>query len=448
MIDVLVMILAGGRGERLYPLTRDRAKPAVPFGGRYRIIDFALSNFINSGFFRIKVLTQYRSNSLLIHLARGFNFGSLAEHYVDAIPAHQGVGDLGWYLGTADAIYQNLSIVQDEVPEDVAVFGGDHIYKMDIRQMMAFHREHHAGCTVAALPYDRGIAAGQFGIIEVDESWRIIGFEEKPADPKPIPGSPDKTLVSMGNYVFNSEVLESILAEDHGNASSSHDFGKDVLPALIDRYPVYAYNFLSNVLPGEGERERGYWRDVGTLDAYFDATMDLRDVSPLLNLYNHAWPIRSAVLQYPPVKFVFDQEGRRGMAVNSIVGDGAIISGGRVRDSVVFNNVFVHSYCNIEQSILMQGGNIGRGVRLHRVICDKYVTIEDGTVIGEDRAVDAERFHISPGGVVVIPKGAIVPREGPLLFSSSLPPPGSIQPRHHEPGSVKITPESTESETT
>ena len=448
MIDVLVMILAGGRGERLYPLTRDRAKPAVPFGGRYRIIDFALSNFINSGFFRIKVLTQYRSNSLLIHLARGFNFGSLAEHYVDAIPAHQGVGDLGWYLGTADAIYQNLSIVQDEVPEDVAVFGGDHIYKMDIRQMMAFHREHHAGCTVAALPYDRGIAAGQFGIIEVDESWRIIGFEEKPADPKPIPGSPDKTLVSMGNYVFNSEVLESILAEDHGNASSSHDFGKDVLPALIDRYPVYAYNFLSNVLPGEGERERGYWRDVGTLDAYFDATMDLRDVSPLLNLYNHAWPIRSAVLQYPPVKFVFDQEGRRGMAVNSIVGDGAIISGGRVRDSVVFNNVFVHSYCNIEQSILMQGGNIGRGVRLHRVICDKYVTIEDGTVIGEDRAVDADRFHISPGGVVVIPKGAIVPREGPLLFSSSLPPPGSIQPRHHEPGSVKITPESTESETT
>jgi glucose-1-phosphate adenylyltransferase len=444
MIDVLVMILAGGRGERLYPLTRDRAKPAVPFGGRYRIIDFVLSNFINSGFFRIKVLTQYRSNSLLIHLARGFNFGSLAEHYVDAIPAHQGVGDLGWYLGTADAIYQNLSIVQDEVPQDVAIFGGDHIYKMDIRQMMAFHREHHAGCTVAALPYDRAAAAGHFGIIEVDANWRIVGFEEKPEEPKPIPGAPDKTLVSMGNYVFNSEVLESSLAEDHENLTSSHDFGKDVLPAIIERYPVFAYNFLSNVVPGEGDRERGYWRDIGTLDAYFDATMDLRDVSPMLNLYNHAWPIRSAVLQYPPVKFVFAQEGRCGMAVNSIVGGGAIISGGEVRDSVVFNNVFVHSFCEIEQSILMQGGNIGRGVRLRRVICDKYVTIEDGTVIGEDPAADALRFHISPGGVVVIPKGAIVPREGPLLWSSSLPPPGSIQPRHHEPGSVKITPEGME----
>ena len=444
MIDVLVMILAGGRGERLYPLTRDRAKPAVPFGGRYRIIDFVLSNFINSGFFRVKVLTQYRSNSLLIHLARGFNFGSLAEHSVDAIPAHQGVGDLGWYLGTADAIYQNLSIVHDELPKDVAVFGGDHIYKMDIRQMMDFHREHHAGCTVAALPYDRAQAAGQFGIIEVDDSWRIIGFEEKPADPKPIPGDPSRTLVSMGNYIFDSEVLEDVLGEDHDSVQSSHDFGKDVIPAMVGRYPVYAYNFLDNVVPGESDRERGYWRDVGTVDSYFDATMDLRSVSPLLNLYNHAWPIRSVLLQYPPVKFVFDQEGRCGMAVNSIIANGAIISGGRVRDSVVFNNVFVHSYCDVDRSILMQGGNIGRGVRLRRVICDKYVTIEDGTVIGENAQVDAQRFHISPGGIVVIPKGAIVPREGPLLWSSSLPPPGSIQPRMHEPGSVKITPEGTE----
>ncbi len=444
MVDILVMILAGGRGERLHPLTRDRAKPAVPFGGRYRIIDFALSNFINSGFFRIKVLTQYRSNSLLIHLARGFNFGSLAEHYVDAIPAHQGVGDLGWYLGTADAIYQNLSIVHDELPQDVAVFGGDHIYKMDVRQMMDFHRERHAGCSVAALPYDRQQAAGQFGIIEVDEEWRIVGFAEKPSDPKPIPGDPTKTLVSMGNYIFNAEVLENVLAEDHDNAASSHDFGKDLLPAMIDRYPVFAYNFLDNIVPGESDSERGYWRDVGTIDSYFDASMDLRSVSPMLNLYNHAWPIRSVVLQYPPVKFVFDQEGRCGLAVNSIVGNGAIISGGRVRNSVVFNNVFVHSYCDIDQSILMQGGNIGRGVRLRRVICDKYVTIEDGTVIGEDPVADATRFHISPGGVVVVPKGAIVPREGPVLSSGSLPPPGSIQPRIYEPGSVKITPEGSE----
>jgi glucose-1-phosphate adenylyltransferase len=441
MIDVLVMILAGGRGERLYPLTRDRAKPAVPFGGRYRIIDFVLSNFINSGFFRIKVLTQYRSNSLLIHLARGFNFGSLTEHYVDAIPAHQGVGELGWYLGTADAIYQNLSIVHDELPQDVAIFGGDHIYKMDIRQMTNFHRERHSGCTVAALPYDRNAAAGHFGIIEVDENWRIVGFQEKTPDPKPIPGDPTKTLVSMGNYIFNSDVLEDVLAEDHQKGESSHDFGKDVIPGMIDRYPVFAYNFLDNIVPGEGDRERGYWRDVGAIDSYFDATMDLRSVSPLLNLYNHAWPIRSALLQYPPVKFVFDQQGRCGMAVNSIVANGAIISGGRVRDSVVFNNVFVHSFCEIDNAILMQGCNVGRGTRLHRVICDKYVTIEDGTVIGENPTADAERFHLSPSGIVVIPKGAIVPREGPLLWSSSLPPPGSIQPRLHEPGSVKITPE-------
>lgn len=444
MIDVLVMVLAGGRGERLYPLTRDRAKPAVPFGGRYRIIDFVLSNFINSGFFRIKVLSQYRSNSLLIHLARGFNFGSMSEHYVDAIPAAQGVGEMGWYVGTADAIFRNLSIVQDEVPQDVAVFGGDHIYKMDIRQMMYFHRAQRAACTVATLPYDRAAAARQFGIIEVDEHWRIIGFEEKPADPKPLPHDPTRCLVSMGNYIFNTEVLEEVLIDDSRNPESSHDFGKDVIPAMISRYPVYAYNFLDNAVPGEGERERGYWRDVGTIDSYFDANMDLRSVSPMLNLYNHAWPIRSVLLQYPPVKFVFDIEGRCGHAVDSIVANGAIISGGRVRDSVVFNNVFVHSYCDIAESILMQGGNIGRSVRLRRVICDKYVTIEDGTVIGEDPEKDAERFHVSPGGVVVIPKGAVVPREGPILQSTSLPPPGSIQPRIHEPGSVKITPESPE----
>jgi glucose-1-phosphate adenylyltransferase len=444
MIDVLVMILAGGRGERLYPLTRDRAKPAVPFGGRYRIIDFALSNFINSGFFRIKVLSQYRSNSLLIHLARGFNFGSLSEHYVDPIPAAQGVGEMGWYIGTADAIYQNLSIVQDEMPQDVAVFGGDHIYKMDIRQMMDFHREHHAACTVATLPFDREAASGQFGIIEVDEQWRIVGFEEKPADPKPLPNDPTKALVSMGNYIFDTDVLEQVLHTDHANTDSSHDFGKDVLPAMVSRYPVYAYNFLDNTVPGEGDRERGYWRDVGTIDSYFDANMDLRNVSPMLNLYNHAWPIRSVLLQYPPVKFVFDAEGRSGHAVDSIIANGAIISGGRVRNSVVFNNVFVHSFCDIDESILMQGSNIGRSARLRRVICDKYVTIEDGTVIGEDPLHDAERFHVSPGGVVVIPKGATVPREGPIIQSSSLPPPGSIQPRIHEPGSVKITPESSE----
>jgi glucose-1-phosphate adenylyltransferase len=445
MIDTLVMILAGGKGERLHPLTRERAKPAVPFGGRYRIIDFALSNFINSGFFRIKVLTQYRSNSLLVHLARGFNFGSMTEHYVDAIPAQQGAGEFGWYAGTADAIYQNLGLVQDEEPVDVAVFGGDHIYQMDVRQMLLYHRDRGAACTIAALPYDRKAAAGHFGIIEVDADWRVVGFEEKPADPKPMPGDPTKTLVSMGNYIFSAGILEDVLRKDHADEHSSHDFGKDVIPAMVASLPVFVYNFLDNRVPGSDEEESGYWRDVGTVDAYFEANMDLRSVRPALNLYNYAWPIRSTMLQFPPVKFVFDSEGRRGAAIDSIVTNGAIISGGTVRKSIISNNVFVHSYSTVDDCILMQGCNVGRHARLRRVICDKYVTIEDGTVVGEDRAADAARFYVSRGGVTVIPKGAIVSRDGTVRESKVLPPPGSIRARVHEPGSVRITPESDES---
>jgi glucose-1-phosphate adenylyltransferase len=444
MIDVLSMIMAGGRGERLYPLTRDRAKPSVPFGARYRIIDFVLSNFINSGFFKVKVLTQYRSNSLLIHLARGFNFGSLSEHYVDAVPAAQGVSDSDWYQGTADAIFQNLGIIMDESPNDVAVFGGDHIYKMDVRQMVNFHRAKKADCTVACLPYDRAEAAGRFGIIEVDEDWRIIGFEEKPADPKPIPGHPDKALVSMGNYIFTMAALQGALYEDHANPSSTHDFGRDVIPSMVRWYGIYAYSFLDNIVPGESDRERGYWRDVGTVDTYYEANMDLRSVHPQLNLYNYEWPIRSSTMQYPPVKFVFNDEGWRGFAVDSIIANGTIISGGKVSDSVIFNNVFVHSFCEISDSILMQGCNVGRHAMLKRVICDKYVTIEDGCVIGEDPQADAERFHITPGGIVVIPKGTVVPRQGPLLHSPVLPPSGSIRPRIHVPGAVHVTPEVTE----
>ena len=444
MIDTLVMVMAGGRGERLHPLTRDRAKPAVPFGARYRIIDFVLSNFINSGYFRIKVLTQYRSNSLLIHLARGYNFGSLSEHYVDAIPAQQGPGGEDWYQGTADAIFQNLEIIRDEAPQDVAVFGGDHIYRMDIRQMSAYHREKQAECTVACVPFDRRQAAGKYGIIEVDDDWRIIGFEEKPENPRPIPDMPDHSLVSMGNYIFTIDALHAVLYTDHESAQSDHDFGKNVIPANIATHRFYAYNFLDNHVPGEGEREHGYWRDVGTVESYFEANMDLRAVTPQLNLYNYEWPIRSAVLQYPPVKFVFNDEGWRGMAVDSIVANGTIISGASVSNSVVFNNVFVHSYAKVDQSILFTGCNIGRGVRLRKVICDKFVTIEDGVAIGEDPAEDAERFDVTPGGIVVIPKGSVVPREGPLRSVTELPPPGSIRPRYHEPGSVSITPEATE----
>lgn len=437
-MDTLVMIMAGGRGERLHPLTSHRAKPAVPFGGNYRIIDFVLSNFINSGFLHIKVLTQYLSHSLLLHLPRGFNFGSMTEHYVDAIPAQQRSGGFGWYLGTADAIYQNLNIVHDERPQHVAIFGGDHVYKMDVRQMLDFHRAHESACTVAALPFDRAEAAGKFGIIEVDADWRIVGFEEKPADPKPIPGDPDRALVSMGNYIFDPDVLFDVLPADHENPESHHDFGADVIPAMLGSHPVYAYNFLENRVPGEGDRERGYWRDIGTLDAFYAANMDLRSVEPALNLYNPAWPIRSANVHYPAAKFVFDEEGRRGMAIDSLVANGAIVSGGSVRRSVVFANVFVHSFAEVSDSILMQGCAVGRNARLHNVICDKGVTVEDGAVIGEDLEREAQRFRVSPGGVVVVPKGAVVRADGTVIEEALDRPAGTLRPRAHRPGSIRL----------
>ncbi len=440
MIDSLVMILAGGRGERLSPLTEHRAKPAVPFGGRYRIIDFVLSNFINSGFFRIKVLTQYRSNSLLIHLARGFNFGSLTEHYIDAIAAHQELdeGDTGWYRGTADAIYRNLRIVDEEQPVDVAVFGADHIYKMDVRQMLAFHRKRDADCTVAALPSSRDAAARQFGILEVDSESRIVGFEEKPASPKAIPGRPDHALASMGNYLFKASVLKEVLEEDQADPSSSHDFGRDVIPRMIGRHKIFGYDFGRNVITGESEAQRGYWRDVGTIDSYFDANMDLRSVSPNLNLHNYDWPIRTANLNYPPAKFVFDEQDRRGQALDSLVADGVIVSGSSVRGSVIFNNVFLHSGSQLDSCIVMQGSNIGRGAALRRTICDKGVTIEDGARIGFDLEADRERFTVSPGGIVIVPKGAMVPVEGPIIFHGGKDVGNIMRPKRHAPGPVSV----------
>ena len=438
-MDTLAMIMAGGRGQRLHPLTSHRAKPAVPFGGNYRIIDFVLSNFINSGLLHIKVLTQYLSHSLLLHLPRGFNFGSITEHYVDAIPAQQDSGGFGWYRGTADAIYRNRNIVTDEGPEHVAIFGGDHVYKMDVRQMIDYHRDRDAACTVAALPFDRAAAAGNFGVIEVDADWRIVGFEEKPADPKPIPDMPDKALVSMGNYIFDAETLLEVLPADHANPNSKHDFGGDVIPAMVaEGRRVFAYNFLDNRIPGESEREAGYWRDIGTLDAFYEANMDLRSVEPGLNLYNPAWPIRSANLHYPAAKFVFDEEGRRGSAVDSLVANGAIISGGQVRGSVVFANVFVHSYADIDGCILMQHCAIGRGARLRRVICDKSVTVEDGAVIGEDLEYERSRFAVSDQGIVVVPKGTVVRRDGSVAHDAIRRPPGTLRPRAHKPGSVRV----------
>ena len=438
-MDTLVMIMAGGRGERLHPLTSHRAKPAVPFGGNYRIIDFVLSNFINSGFLHIKVLTQYLSHSLLLHLPRGFNFGSITEHYVDAIPAQQHSAGFGWYQGTADSIYRNLNIVHDERPQHVAIFGGDHVYKMDVRQMLDFHRGRSAACTIATLPFDREQAAGQFGILEVDENWRVIGFEEKPSDPKPIPGMPDKALVSMGNYIFAPDVLFEVLSEDHDKPGSKHDFGGDVIPAMLaDDFPVYAYNFLDNQIPGENDSARGYWRDIGTLDAFYEANMDLRSVHPGLNLYNPAWPIRSANLHYQAAKFVFDENERRGFAIDSLVANGAIVSGGAVRQSVVFANVFVHSYAEVTGSILMQHCAVGRHARLKNVICDKGVTVEDGAVIGEDLDFERGRFRVSPNGVVVVPKGTVVRKDGSVDEEAVRRPAGTLRPRAHQPGSVSV----------
>lgn len=403
-MEVLAVIMAGGRGERLYPLTKDRAKPAVPFGGKYRIIDFVLSNFINSGIYSIYVLTQFKAQSLIEHLEEGWRLSSiLRDHFVIPVPAQMRTGT-EWYQGTADAVYQNLHLIQRAEPQLVAVFGADHIYRMNIRQMVEEHRMKGAEVTVAALPV-KIEEASQFGVMEVGDDWRILGFEEKPEKPKPIPGEPEHALVSMGNYLFNTETLIQALIADAQNPTSTHDFGKDLLPALSKERKVYAYDFRKNriPLPLKGE-EPSYWRDVGTIEAYYEASMDLRAIDPSFNLYNRSWPIRTVSYGDPPAKFAFDEEGRRGMAVNSIVGEGSIISGSVVRGSVIGLNVRIHSFCLIEDSILMNRVEIGRGCRIRRAIIDKNVIIPPGTEIGYDLEKDRERSFVSESGIVVIPR--------------------------------------------
>ena len=408
MSGILSMILAGGEGTRLAPLTSVRAKPAVPFGGNYRIIDFVLNNFVNSDLLQIFVLTQFKSHSLMKHMSRRWRVTGLTNRFIDPIPAQMQMGK-HWYQGTADAIYQNIDLVEGLDPEMVCVFGGDHIYKMDVRQMIEFHRSHvDARLTVAAIPVPVE-QADQFGIIEIDDNNRMVGFQEKPkSDPKTIPGRPDWALASMGNYVFEADTLVDSLRRDAEKPDSIHDFGHNIIPELFEAGVVYVYDFSTNAIRGEAEHTSGYWRDVGTIDSLFEANMDLLEVTPPIDLYNRHWPLRSHHPAVPPAKFVHDETNRTGSAVSSMISGGCIISGGAVHHSILGHNSHIHSYTSVDDSVLMGGNDIGRGCRIRNAILDKDVTVAPGTVIGEDPELDRQRFHVSPGGIVVIPKGARV----------------------------------------
>ena len=406
MPKLLAMILAGGEGRRLDPLTRERAKPAVPFGGRYRIIDFALSNFANSGILRMKVLVQYKSESLNAHIQRGWRLTPLLNEYVEIVPAQMRVGPK-WFEGSADAIYQNLNIITDEEPEYTFVFGADHVYRMDVRQMLDFHVDRKADLTVAAIPIPIS-EASEFGIIEVDADGRMIGFTEKPkSGAKTMPGDPTRCLASMGNYIFTTDALVQEIVRDAGDSKSVHDFGKSIVSSMHERKRVFVYDFAKNTVPGQGEKERGYWRDVGSLDAYFQANMDLVDVDPIFSLYNDAWPIYTIQHNQPPVKFVFNnaRENRVGRATDALVSEGCIISGGHVHHSILSPKVRVNSYAYVEDSILFENVNIGRHCRIRRAIVDKHVEIPPNTTIGYDLEKDRKHFHVTESGIVVIPKG-------------------------------------------
>jgi glucose-1-phosphate adenylyltransferase len=404
---VLTMVLAGGEGRRMGPLTIDRAKPAVPFGGRYRVIDVALSNIVNSGLFRIKVLTQYKSASLEEHIARNWRLSPMLENFVETIPAQQRTGK-SWFKGSADAVYQTSHVVTDEDPDLVCIFSGDHVVKMDVRQMIAYHLDRGADLTVAAIPVPR-LEARAFGVIHVDADGRIISFLEKPADPPPMPGHPDLALASMGNYVFGTGALLAELERDAADDRSNHDFGRDIVPAAVaGGRNVFVYDFLQNLVPGEGDRERGYWRDIGTVDAYWEAQMDLVEIQPMFNLYNRRWPIRTGQSHDPPAKFVFRDEAhaRVGVATDSLVSDGCIISGGRIHRSVLSPRVRVNSFSEVEECVVFEDVSIGRHARIRRAIIDKGVEIPAGMSIGFDAEADRKRFYVSDGGIVVIPKRA------------------------------------------
>ncbi|HYQ81930.1 MAG TPA: glucose-1-phosphate adenylyltransferase [Anaeromyxobacteraceae bacterium] len=413
MAKILAMILAGGEGRRLDPLTRDRAKPAVPFGGRYRIVDFVLSNFANSGVLRIKVLVQYKSESLNTHVQRAWRLTALLNEFVEIVPAQMRYGPR-WFEGSADAIYQNLNIITDEEPDYTYVFGADHVYRMDVRQMLAFHQERKADLTVAAIPIPAA-EAHEYGIIEVDGEGRMVGFVEKPKEsPKTMPGDPTRCLASMGNYLFNTEALVQEIVRDAGDPQSAHDFGKSIVTGMYARRPVFVYDFAQNRVPGQSEKERGYWRDVGSLDAYFQSNMDLVAVDPVFSLYNSEWPIYTIQHNHPPVKFVFanERENRVGKATDSLVSEGCIVSGGHVHHSILSPRVRINSYSAVEDSILFEDVNVGRHCRIRRAIIDKHVDVPPGTQIGYDLEEDRRRFHVTESGIVVIPKGMRVEARG------------------------------------
>jgi glucose-1-phosphate adenylyltransferase len=405
--NVFGIVLAGGEGKRLMPLTVDRAKPAVPFGGNYRLIDFALSNLVNAGFRRIVVLTQYKSHSLDRHIAQTWHLSSLLGNYVTPVPAQMRRGPY-WFSGSADAIYQNLNLLHDERPDYVAVFGADNIYRMDPAQMVAQHIETGAAVTVAALraPLSQ---ADQFGVIEAGpDGHTITAFREKPKDAVGLPDAPDQVFASMGNYLFSTDALIEAVTSDADTSESSHDMGGNIVPLLVGSGAAHVYDFSRNVVPGESERDHGYWRDVGTLDAYYDSHMDLVSVDPVFNLYNMEWPILTWQPPLPPAKFVFDEDGRRGYAVDSMVCAGVVISGALARRSVLSPGVHVHSFAEVEDSVLMPGVDVGRDAVVRRAILDKNVRVEPGAQIGVDEAADRDRFTVSDGGVVVIGKGAVV----------------------------------------
>jgi glucose-1-phosphate adenylyltransferase len=400
---VLGIVLAGGKGTRLYPLTKERAKPAVPFGGKYRIVDFVLSNFINSGIYSIYVLTQFRSQSLLQHLNEGWQIGGILKNqFIISVPAQMRSAGEHWYQGTADAIYQNINLVEQAGPHIVAIFGADHIYRMNIAHMIADHQRTRASCTVAAIPVSRK-HAHEFGVIETSPDNRILAFHEKNPDSPSIPGDPNRVFASMGNYLFTTHTLLKALHEDAADPGSSHDFGHDILPKLVaDQHAIYAYDYQTNQIPGEPPDAQPYWRDVGTIEAYWEANMDLRAVKPALNLYNRQWPLRTNSYPDPPAKFTFDDENRRGEAIDSIVSGGCILSGGRVRNSILGRGVKVHAGALVEDSVILDNCDIGRRAKVRRAILDKNVRVPPDFTIGYDPPEDRKLHHVTDTGIVVV----------------------------------------------
>jgi glucose-1-phosphate adenylyltransferase len=404
--QVVAFVLAGGRGNRLLPLTRERAKPAVPFGGKYRIIDFVLSNLINSGIYSIYVLVQFMSQSLLRHLRDGWQFGGLLnDQFIIPVPAQMRSENETWYRGTADAIFQNLNLMDDLDEHLVAIFGADHIYRMNIGHMIEFHERMHADVTVAAIPVSAHLAT-EFGVIEASVDGTVHGFHEKNVDAPTIPGEPNKIYASMGNYIFSARTLLKELQADALRQESKHDFGHDILPSLLGRAAVYAYDYQTNVIPGELAVAPVYWRDVGTLEAYYEAHMDLCGLVPSLNLYNRRWPIRTASYPDPSAKFTFDEDGHPGQAIGSVISGGCILSGGIVRGSVLGRGVNAQSESVIEDSVVLDNCIVGRGCKIRRAILDENVTVQDGECIGHDLEHDRIRHHVTATGIVVVTSGS------------------------------------------